>query len=695
MTDPKPYDQAYQGDIDKARHDLERFLQEDGKNAFSGKGDQAIWNEKPKTTGSDVNTLLDQAAPGLQWFERALIRYHRVYQVLGLEDFASIVVPPLQLGEEKVGGETIVTTGNPDAVMRSLEFKWYDQQRSMDLGNLTKLADSLTKASKTNDAHPSAEDATRDLNGVASAVPEVWQGVGGVAAQDHLAGFHAHAEQQTQYLQSVAAALQGLPGVLLQIVREKAGFISGFDSPQCPVAGHAMRLGSGEDPVSNIITVAAESTTFGYLLDKTNMRAAEQFHMTDVGVGSSDGSQKLRDACKQWLIEHFGPAVREAFTAFVHQCALADYYIRQAYKPVTDLLDNHDPTPFPKPQDKPAPSGPAPSPSPSGIPTRTTSFEPSTPPSTTPASVTPATPTPTSPTAPQANPLQALSGLVGQAGQTLQQGLGQLQGMVQQGLSGLATNAAAAESPIADMNGVKDSPGVGDPSASKTLASLDLPGGKLSLAQAPNGTLTATVTGPDGKSRQYSMGIKDGKPFFTENPDPSTEPTTAGAVKESGPLGRSLGVGIASGTSVDHPAAGASYSGTPSARTPQAAATPTSFTDPNSAVSTQSGAPMGGMPMGGGMPSGGASAGKGSPDPERRSSGIVPPQPLWTTPPATEESPFPAPGAPELASAGSLYAEPSAPIPPTPKDVPTQAVSETTPPPPRNDGVKIEIEMGK
>ncbi len=669
MTKPQEYEKAYQSGLSKARGDLERFLEEDGKSSFSGKGDQAIWNDKPKTTGADVKTLLDDAAPGLQWFERALIRYHRVHDVVGLPSFDSIVVPPLNLGGEQVGGETIDAKTDPDAEIRRLEFKWYDQQRSMNLASLRQLADSLRRASSANDAQVSAEDVTRDLNGVATAVPEVWQGTGGVAAQDHLAGLHAHADQQTRYLQSVTAALDGLPDVLLQIVRDKAAFIAGFDSPQCPVAGHAMRLSGGEDPVSNIITVAAESTTTGYLLGETNGRAAEQFHMTDVGPGSSDGAHKIREACRTWLSEHFGPAVREAFIAFVHQCALADYYIRQAYKPVVDLLDSHDSTPFPKPQEQnPAPAQPT-------APASTT------PASTTPASVTSTTPTSTTPTTTtqtttQTNPLQTLSSLASQASQTVQQGISQLQSMAQQASSALTTNTA----------------GTGDASGSKTLATVDLPGGKLSLAQASDGSLTATVTGSDGKSHRYSMGIKDGKPYFTENPQPATEPTTATASKDSAPAGRSMSGGGAHAASPSaHPAAGTSYSGSPTASTPQASATtgtPVTDSAGAAATSTQSGTTMGGTPMGG-MAGGGTAGGKGGPDPERRSNGIIPPQPLWTTPQPDAESALDPAGGPELAIAGNLGDE-------TATDaVAAQPVSVIEPQSPRNDAVAIDIEVSK
>ncbi|WP_157129281.1 WXG100 family type VII secretion target [Nocardia amamiensis] len=402
--------------------------------------------------------------------------------------------------------------------MRRLEGTYYDQQRSMNLDSLRRLAVAFNGASAGTDSHPSTTDITTNLAGVKNAVPEAWQGKAGGAAQDYLAGFHAHADQQSQYLQAVAAALNGLPDVLLQIVEDKANFIAGFDSSQCPVAGHAMRLGGAEDPVSNIISVAAEDTTWGYLYGETNQRAADQFHMTGVGPGTSAGSQKIRDACKQWLTDHFGPAVREAFKAFVHQCVLADHYIRRAYQPVMDLLDNHNPQPFPKPQDQqnPQPQNQPTSTSPASVTsTSPAGVNPTTPSNTNP---TPQAPAPVNSTASQPNPLQTLASLASQAGQVVQQGVSQLHNAVQQGLSGLGSDTPDSGSPIADPSAA---PG------SKTLAKFDIGDESIAVTQMPDGTVTATVTGPDGTSQQYSMGIKDGVPFFTLSGESPNAPAPA------------------------------------------------------------------------------------------------------------------------------------------------------------------------
>ncbi|WP_040776389.1 hypothetical protein [Nocardia pneumoniae] len=525
MTNPQQYERQYQAGLDKAHQNLERFLREDGSNVF----DKPIWNDHPTLAGPGVNELLDQAAPGLEWFRLALVRYHRVWDVLKLPGFDSIVVEPLTVDGVAIGGERIDTTRDPDGEqgeMRRLEGTYYDQQRSMNLDSLRRLAIAFNGASAGTDSHPSTTDITTNLAGVKDAVPEAWQGNAGGAAQDYLAGFHAHADQQSQYLQAVAAALNGLPDVLLQIVKDKANFIAGFDSSQCPVAGHAMRLGGAEDPVSNIISVAAESTTWGYLYGETNQRAADQFHMTGVGPGTSEGSQKIRDACKQWLTDHFGPAVREAFKAFVHQCVLADHYIRRAYQPVMDLLDNHNPQPFPKPQDQQNPQPQNQQTPSSTSPASVTNTSPAGVNPTTPSNTNPTPHTPTSVNSPASplNPLQTLAGLASQAGQAVQQGVSQLHSAVQQGLSGLGSDTTDTGSPVADP---------GTSPVSKTLAKFTIGGESIAVTQTPDGTVTATVTGPDGKSQQYSMGIKDGVPFFTpsgESPTVSTSADTSPAI---------------------------------------------------------------------------------------------------------------------------------------------------------------------
>ncbi len=632
MTDPGQHERAYQSGLTKAHNDLERFLREDGTNVFT----QPAWNgDKPKLTEADVNGLLDKAAPGLQWFERALVRYHRVWDLLKLPGFESIEVPALSIdGVEAVGAEHIDTTDDPLAQIHRLEFEYYDQQRSMNLASLRDLGTKITAAAIGSDSHNGVADITADLSGVARAVPEVWQGQGGDAANDHLAGFQAHADQQTQYLQAVSAALNGLPDVLLQIVRDKADFISGFDSPQCPVAGHAMRLGD-EDPVSTIITVAAEKGK-SHSLKVDREVVAGQFHLgvdTD-DTGTSEWKNMVRDACEDWLVNHFAIAVREAFTAFVHQCALADFYIRRAYQPVTDLLDTHDSAPFPKPpgHDQPGPSSPVLGPSGTETSTHASAVDP--------GSVSPSVPqqapTPATPAATQTNPLQMLSTFASQAGQTVQQGLGQLQSTVGQSISS-PTSAAGLDSATSD-------PGAG---GSKTLASMNLTGGNLTLTQAPNGILNATVTGPDGKSQRYSIGIKDGKPFFTENSNPATQPADSGTkprpvASHSGGLGRGpsvsagLGDGSTAGSSEGVPKSSTPHAMVPSTTYP-AATTGASTTD--SSAASGSAMPMSGMPMGGG----GMGGAKGGSDGERSSKGIVPPRKLWRDTPGPDSSALQAP----------------------------------------------------
>jgi hypothetical protein len=185
VTDPQQYVQQYDGAERSTQNDLTRFLRDDGANVFDP---QHIWNSGTDLSSADVKTLLDAAAPGLQWFEWALIRYHRVWDVMQLKGFNGIDVPELRLDNDFYAGFHIDTTGDPMATARWLEFQYYDQQRGMDLHHLTDMASRVKNAAQGGGSLPSAEEMTNDLLGVANAAPELWQGQGGDAAQDHLAG---------------------------------------------------------------------------------------------------------------------------------------------------------------------------------------------------------------------------------------------------------------------------------------------------------------------------------------------------------------------------------------------------------------------------------------------------------------------------------------------------------------------------
>ncbi|WP_280272570.1 hypothetical protein [Nocardia wallacei] len=525
MTGAQQYRQAYQRDLTAARDALGRFLRDDGTNVF----DKKIWNDTVKATGADVNALLNSAAPGLQWFERALIRYHRCGDI-GLPGFDEFAVPALAVGGETLGGETIKTRDDPGKEIVRLEGKWYDQQRSMNLASLRDLSSQLGLASTANGTQVSASEITQDLNGVAQAVPEYWQGQSGGATQDHLAGFHAHADQQTQYLQAVTAALNGLPEVLLQIVSDKANFIAGFNSEQLPVAGHAMRVGD-EDPVSTIITVAAGQGTHNSLTTDREV-VVEQFHLNT--YTNADGYDKLiADTCKQWLTDHFRPAVQEAFKAFVHQCALADYYIRQAYKPVITLLDSHDTTPFPAPA-QPGPSTPGPSTPGPSTPGPSTPG-PSTPgPSTAPAATQPASTTPAATTPDLSSVLSGLGQLssVGQTvGQLATQGISSLSGVIQQSLDGVLGQQDVSQQ-------VSGSPTDGS-AAPKPSAEFDLAGKHLKFEMGPNGELQVVTTDGGGQDTKYELKLDEqGRPTIAvagQSPEAPQGENPAGAPAPGGP----------------------------------------------------------------------------------------------------------------------------------------------------------------
>lgn len=698
MTTPQQYETKYQAGLENAKGNLERFLSEDGTNVYDP---NKIWQtDKPPITAGDVNALLDNGAFGLEWFRLALVRYHRVWDLMQLDGFDEISIPPLPIAGELNGAETINTKdSDPNEEMIRLQGKYYDQQRSMKLASLRDLATAITGAALGNGADPGGSQITSDLSQLAGAVPEYWEGQGGAAAGDHLSGFHAHADQKTQYLQALSSALNGLPEVLRQIVADKANFIAGFDSSECPVAGHAMRLDGAEDMVSIIITVAAGKGGYSFFGQRDTSEVSDQFHLKK--------DDQAEQTAKDWLINHFGPAVREAFKAFVHQCVLADYYIRSAYKPVIDLLDSNDTTPFPKPPGGENPDQPAPGPAPSGP-------GPAPGPATMPTSVAPTLPettTPTTPAGTQTNPAQQLlSNLATQAGQTvqqgvtqtLQQGLGQIQNVAQQGLGALGGNLSSlgAQLPGAgpQLSEVK-APGT------KQLANLSAFGGNLEVSQAADGTITAKVTGPDGKPQEYSMGIKDGMPFLKPGPAEADQASDDSAH------------GAGSGTDAGGPGPGPGGGGGPSqSGTPADSVDPNAMqghsVDPPAGKSDSNAAPQPSGPGGSdpaqqgmpGMPGPGPGGAKPGSEGERSSNGLVPPKPLWTNVPG-DGPPNPdgtIGSAPELATSGPLDGPPQASAGPElatsgPLNAShTADQAKSTPPAAApNSGVKIEVDTGE
>ena len=60
---------------------------------------------------------------------------------------------------------------------------------------------------------------------------------------------------------------------------------------------------------------------------------------------------------------------------------------------------------------------------------------------------------------------------------------------------------------------------VAGPGGARRSAGFDVPGGHVALSQSADGNVHAAITGPDGKSKNYTVGVKDGVPFLTEDSD--------------------------------------------------------------------------------------------------------------------------------------------------------------------------------
>ncbi|MFG3519426.1 hypothetical protein ACGF5S_04110 [Nocardia nova] len=654
------------------------------------------------------------------------------------------------------GGSTDIPALKTEGEMERL----YNLQASMQLNHLVGAAQRISDVlPKVRQAHSDQREATQRLAGC-------WQGPSGEAAQDKLAKLNAWADEASDELEPlptiICTAVDEIKSCLQRKADAFAKFggvhrINGVDMTNGNSHGNGINLrddddaASENDDVSMIINYAArrgvgdhtrariqvlaDNGVFGpnrggllhYLPDMTDSST-----MADgSGCGMTVFDDKAQALCVVWR-NHFRESAEGYFKAYSNLCHETDVAIQGYLKVITDALNSFGHIRKPPQPDAPGKETPAPGPStPAGPAPGPASTTPSAVTPTTPATVTPTVPSATNPAATQFNPAQILSTLASQASQTvqqgltqtLQQGLSQIQNVAQQGLGSLGSNLSGLGSQQSgigsQLTDVKNLPG------SKELANLSALGGNLTVTQSPNGTITAKVTGPDGKSQEYSMGIKDGVPFLKPGPDESADPAAGGPSDEKGSHpgdARSSGPGPGPG--------GASAAGSSAqSLTPAPSGTATPGSVPGHAVepraensSTGSGAGTNapaapGMPMSG-MPHAPGGGGKSAPDSERPPSGIVPPKPMWTTVPGGDgqipdgpaEPDGPGPGlatvgpldggtwqphaaGPELATAGPLESNPAAST--SPSQVATTV--DSTPPSaarPSTAGVKIEIDTG-
>ncbi|WP_157104185.1 hypothetical protein [Nocardia kruczakiae] len=629
----------------------------------------------------------------------------------------------------------------------------YNLQASMQLNHLVGAAQRISNAlPKVRQAHSDQQQATQRLAGC-------WQGSSGETAQDKLAKLNTWAEDVSDELEPLPDILCTAVDEIKSCLQRKADAfakfqgihrINGVDMTNGNSHGIGINLrddddaASENDDVSMIINYAARRGVGDHARARIQVLADNGVfgpnrggllhylpNMTDSstmadgsGCGMTVFDDKAQALCVVWR-NQFRESAEGYFKAYSNLCHETDVAIQGYLKVVTDALNSFGHIRKPPQPDTPGNETPSPGPStPAGPAPGPASTTPSTVTPATPTTVTPTVPSATIPSATQFNPAQILSTLASQASQTvqqgltqtLQQGLSQIQNIAQQGLGSLGGNISGLGSQLSgagsQLTDVKNLPG------SKELANLSALGGNLTVTQSPNGTITAKVTGPDGKPQEYSMGIKDGVPFLKPGPDEAGEPAATGPSDEKGSNSggaRSSGPGGAS-------AAGSSaQSLTPA---PSGTATPGSV--PGHAVeprvensNTGSGggtnAPAApGMPMSG-MPHPPGGGGKSAPDAERPPSGIVPPKPLWTTVPGAggqipDGPPADGPG-PELATVGPLGGSvPQSrtvgpelatvgPLESVPSPGPSQMTTTSDPSTPAatrpsTAGVKIEIDTG-
>lgn len=634
---------------------------------------------------------------------------------------------------------------------------FYFRQRDMHLDHLFGAAQRIEAAlPKITQAHTDQQLAAQRLSGH-------WQGPTGGAVQDKIGKLGAWSDDALDELTAIPQTVYATVNEIKQCLQRKADAfaklnmvhrINGVDMTNGESRGQGINTrnsddeNAGNDDVSVIINYSLRRgigdnvrkqiqwiADTGVLGDRSALPRYDPHGNYKDQPGWAEVTEfddKAQQICKIWT-NQFCESAEGYFRAYSTLCAQTDKAVEQYLQVAVDALNNAGHLgKAPQPQD-PGPSNPVPSnpgPATPGVPGPAVPGPAVPGPAqTTPAAAAPTTPT-TSPAGTQANPAQILSSLASQASQTvqqgltqtLQQGLSQIQNVAQQGLGSLGGNISGLGSQLSGLGSqltdVKNLPG------SKELANLSALGGNLTVTQSPNGTITAKVTGPDGKSQEYSMGIKDGVPFLKPGPAEPSDPTAAGPSDDKSstpgsarPSGPGPGGASAAGSSAQSLTPAPSGVATPGSL-PGHAAEPRSE-NPNAASGTGTNAPAApGMPMSG-IPHAPGGGGKSAPDSERPPSGIVPPKPLWTTVPGTGgeipdgpagpdgpgpelatvgpldgNSPKPPTAGPELATVGPL--ESARPAPTSPSHVAT--VTDSPPAAaarPSTAGVKIEIDTGE
>jgi hypothetical protein len=498
------------------------------------------------TTGKNVDEILDNGTPGLQYWIQLAGHY------------------------EKAAG----TNGS---YSKDQLLALYDQQRGLDVKKLEAAGEGLEKMLKVADEQGSTQR-SQELR-----MESLWKGIAAEGARymfnQQLTLSDADREQARKAMTAIKKAVGDIRGSVERKAEMTLRLLG--DDPGAGVGVGGDR--KSPDDVGTIISGANMGSVWfdGFQEDTILDKLKNIFPDLDAGNSvssfflqgfSAPGSffydspdspfgKKAKERCQQWLDKVFKPEYERNLKTYVDACHLANTDIEGYYKNLTGSLEPVY-SKYPRPtSEKPSKPGTPSTPGTQTTPTSTTPTAPTsttptsttptstTPTSTTPTSTTPTpttptptTPTPTTPTSPTptptpTNPLQGLASLSQVASQlsplatSLAQSVGQGLTALGSGIKDGVDKALEEIQKTLDPKQAEDKNGDGKPDEKKDgkpAAEFDLAGKHVKFEMGADGQLKAVVTDADGKTHEYGVKLDEsGKPVIStdepKNDDPKGE----------------------------------------------------------------------------------------------------------------------------------------------------------------------------
>lgn len=422
-------------------------------------------------SGTDIDKILDEGAPGLRYFELAAVRHRRAFRGAGPcgKEFTDLCAA-------------------------------YDQQRGMDLGSLQHAADTLDRELHNIDAVLAQQQSA--LQSVAAG----WSGAEAEPVHRVLDGLVRRAVGDRRLIDSAKSTLGAAVDGLRAIVRAKADTIAAMADH---LDVHGKRMDNGDRDDVSVIISAAEGDFGTWNPEHTHDRVRELFADLPARRGplSDDDRAHAQDRCRWWLDNVFKPEVETKVQGLLRQCATTDTSVHNVFVALERSLNDVVEQPYPTPHSTPPPATPHSTTPPvvgeRGIGSTTSAVAPTT----------------TSPAATSVRAVPDHAATVTRAA-SVGQGLpldsiGSAFGEIAKAIGEVVGEIADDAHPLIDEQDDHPAADTEGEHEHRPVAEFDVPGGHVRISQSADGTLTVEFVDPAGTSQPYLLGIRDGLPFLS------------------------------------------------------------------------------------------------------------------------------------------------------------------------------------